>query len=168
MSDLNEALCEEINALEAILSPEQELTVGNVESNQLCITTRITPLTALDTSRQYVGLYLKVLVNKDLYPDTQGPTDIEVFRVRGLDESHVGELLQMLKDHCDQAQGMAVIYDLIDACQEFLTSHNHPACPCSICLYHIVQEDSFVKTPCYHYFHAICFGRYIKAYVPIS
>ena len=63
---------------------------------------------------------------------------------------------------------MPVIYDLIDSCQEYLTAHNYPTCPCSICLYHIVQNDSFVKTPCFHYFHSACFGRYLAVFKPIS
>jgi E3 ubiquitin-protein ligase RNF25 len=62
--------------------------------------------------------------------------------------------------------GDPVLYSLIDDCREFLTAHNYPSCPCSICLFHIVQADSFVKTSCYHYFHAACFGRYLQAYEP--
>jgi hypothetical protein len=44
--DLNESLVEEIEALEAILSEEDELDLNLVsETNTLHITTRITPLT---------------------------------------------------------------------------------------------------------------------------
>lgn len=44
--DLNESLVEEIEALEAILSEEDELDLNLVsETNNLEITTRITPLT---------------------------------------------------------------------------------------------------------------------------
>ena len=64
--------------------------------------------------------------------------------------------------------GSPILYDLIYTCQEFLTENNHPTCPCSICLYHIVQGDSFVKTPCYHYFHSACFGRFLSIFQPIS
>ena len=46
--------------------------------------------------------------------------------------------------------------------QEFLTERNVPACPCAICLRHIVGDDDFVKTVCFHYFHSLCFGRYFK------
>jgi len=63
---------------------------------------------------------------------------------------------------------MQVLFTLIDECREFLTAHNYPTCPCSICLFHIVEEDSFVKTKCYHYFHSTCFGRYLKYFKPIS
>ena len=61
-----------------------------------------------------------------------------------------------------------VLYTLMDACREYLTENNYPTCPCSICQYHIVQEDSFVKTPCFHYFHSACFGRYLNVFKPIS
>ena len=60
-----------------------------------------------------------------------------------------------------------ILFSLIDECREFLTEHNYPTCPCSICLYHIVQDDAFIKTPCYHYFHSICFGRYLSLFSPI-
>ena len=44
--DLNESLAEEIEALEAILSEEDELDLNLISgSNDLQITTRITPLT---------------------------------------------------------------------------------------------------------------------------
>ena len=44
--DLNESLVEEIEALEAILSEEDELDLNLISgSNDLQITTRITPLT---------------------------------------------------------------------------------------------------------------------------
>merc|ERR1712156_172863 len=164
-NDLNENLVEEIEALEAILSEEDELEFGLVNSN-LNVTTRITPLTASDTSRQYVGLYLRIVVDKDLYPEEEIPKEIDVFQVRGLDEKQVKTLVKMLQDLC--VESGPVLYTLMDACKEYLTDHNYPTCPCSICQYHIVQEDSFVKTPCFHYFHSSCFGRYLSVFKPIS
>ena len=126
------------------------------------------PLTASDTSRQYVGLYLKVKVHKQNYPDNEIPKEVDVFQVRGLDELKVEELLVLLKQRCDDSVGIQVLFSLIDDCKEFLTNHNFPTCPCSICLFHIVEEDAFVKTTCYHYFHSTCFGRYLKNFQPIS
>ena len=98
MEDINESLKEELEALEAILSPEDELTVENnlENSNQILVTTRIFPLTASDTSRQYVGLYLKVGLNKKLYPDEEKPDSIDVFQVRGLDEKDIQMLLNVI------------------------------------------------------------------------
>jgi len=165
--DVNESLVEEIEALEAILSEEDELDLNLISgSNDLQITTRITPLTASDTSRQYVGLYLKIIVDKNLYPEEQSPKQIDLFQVRGLEEKQVRSLDKILQDLCDDPG--PVLYTLMDACREYLTEHNYPTCPCSICQYHIVQEDSFVKTPCFHYFHSACFGRYLNVFKPIS
>ena len=123
-------------------------------------------LTASDTSRQYVGLYLKIVVDKNLYPEEQSPKQIDLFQVRGLEEKQVRSLTKILQDLCDDPG--PVLYTLMDACREYLTEHNYPTCPCSICQYHIVQEDSFVKTPCFHYFHSACFGRYLNVFKPIS
>ena len=72
----------------------------NLDKNDLYVTTRITPLTASDASRQYVGLYLKIVVDKDLYPEDQNPKEIDVFQVRGLEEKQVRALIKMLKDLC--------------------------------------------------------------------
>ena len=91
MEDVNESLKEELEALEAILSPEDECKTSENET-ELCVTTRIFPLTASDTSRQYVGLYLKVVLNKSLYPDQEKPRIIDVFQVRGLDEKDIEQL----------------------------------------------------------------------------
>lgn len=168
-SGLCSGLAEEIESLEAILSPEDdELSLSKVDGNQdeVVVTVKISPLTASDTSRQYVGFYLKAIVSKSRYPDLEGPKEVDVYQVRGLDEQKVIVLLQALKERCDEYVGSPVIFTLIDDCREFLTNHNYPTCPCSICLFHIVQGDSFVKTACFHYFHSTCFGRYLKFYEP--
>ena len=95
MEDVNESLKEELEALEAILSSEDEFTAKENGRSELCVTTRIFPLTASDTSRQYVGLYLKVVLNKSLYPDQEKPRIIDVFQVRGLDETNIQQLLKV-------------------------------------------------------------------------
>ena len=92
MEDVNESLKEELEALEAILSPEDEFKTEASSETELCVTSRIFPLTASDTSRQYVGLYLKVVLNKSLYPDQEKPRIIDVFQVRGLDEKDIQQL----------------------------------------------------------------------------
>ena len=146
-SELNDSLNEEIEALEAILDETDELKiVPDADNDSLVFTVRIAPLTASDTSRQYVGLYLRIKVNKKKYPDDQGPTDVNVFQVRGLDESKIEALLVLLKERCEEFIGMQVLFTLIDDCKEYLTRNNFPTCPCSICLFHIIEEDSFVKT----------------------
>lgn len=95
MEDVNESLAEELEALEAILSSEDEFTAKENGRSELCVTTRIFPLTASDTSRQYVGLYLKVVLNKSLYPDQEKPRIIDVFQVRGLNETNIQQLLKV-------------------------------------------------------------------------
>ena len=82
-----------------MLSEEDELNL-NIDKNDLHVTTRITPLTASDASRQYVGLYLRIVVDKDLYPEEQNPKEIDVFQVRGLEEKQVRALVKMLKELC--------------------------------------------------------------------
>ena len=97
-SEWNPNLCEEFEALEAILDVSDELKIVQDEKNadNLIITVRIAPLTASDTSRQYVGLYLKIKVHKQRYPEDENPQKIDVFHVRGLDESKIEELLLLL------------------------------------------------------------------------
>ena len=58
-------------------------------------------VTASDTSRQYVGLYLKIVVDKNLYPEEQSPKQIDLFQVRGLEEKQVRSLDKILQDLCD-------------------------------------------------------------------
>ena len=137
-SDLNSSLCEEIEALEAILDETDELNLlPPNEEGLVVITVRIAPLTASDTSRQYVGLHLKMVVHKDNYPEQEIPRQINVFQVRGLDEVKVEKLLVTLRNKSVEFEGMQVLFTLIDECREFLTAHNYPTCPCSICLFHI-------------------------------
>ena len=95
MEEVNESLKEELEALEAILSSEDEFTAKENGRSELCVTTRIFPLTASDTSRQYVGLYLKVVLNKSLYPDQEKPRIIDVLQVRGLNETNIQQLLKV-------------------------------------------------------------------------
>ena len=137
-SDLNSCLCEEIEALEAILDESDELKLlPPNEEDLVIITVRLAPLTASDTSRQYVGLHLKMAVHKDNYPEKEIPRQIDVFQVRGLDEVKVENLLVILRHKSVEFEGMQVLFTLIDECREFLTAHNYPTCPCSICLFHI-------------------------------
>ena len=40
--------------------------------------------------------------------------------------------------------------------REHLTESNVPSCHCVICLYGFSENDHFIKTQCYHYFHSYC------------
>ena len=55
-----------------------------------------------------------------------------------------------------------MLFELIEVGREFLTERNVPELPCTVCLLDIVEEDSFVRTNCYHYFHSVCIGRYVE------
>ena len=101
-------------------------------------------VTASDTSRQYVGLYLKIIVDKNLYPEEQSPQKIDLFQVRGLEEKQVRYLTKFLQNLCDDLG--PVLYTLMDACREYLTEHNYPTCPCSICQYHIGTSIYYIVT----------------------
>lgn len=54
---------------------------------------------------------------------------------------------------------MTILKMLIFALQvvrEHLTESNVPSCHCVICLYGFSENDHFIKTQCYHYFHSYC------------
>ncbi len=63
------------------------------------------------------------------------------------------------------SSGTPVIFELVEQAREFLTESNVPACNCAICLNDIVDGDHFRKTPCEHYFHTNCLGRYAESAV---
>ena len=90
---------------------------------------------------------------------------IEVRNPRGLDEKSVDELIASLSEIAVEfsASSSPVLFELIEATREFLTARNVPELPCTVCLLDILDEDVFVRTRCYHYFHAICLGRYVEA-----
>lgn len=165
LEELNPSLNDELEALKATEEHEPDF---QIDGQNLILTTRISPLTASDLAKQFVGLNLKITVDKNLYPDTQGPGNIEIFQVRGLDENQVEDLLKLLKDRCQEYDKCPVLYELLFTCKDYLTENNRPSDTCPICLFKIVQEDSFVKTPCFHYFHSFCFGQYLVKYQPIS
>ncbi len=88
---------------------------------------------------------------------------LQVLRPRGLLDSKVSALHSLLVGRCDELLDSLVIFELVDMCREFLTENNAPACKCAICLLDIVDEDAFVKTECYHYFHSCCLGDYVRS-----
>jgi hypothetical protein len=91
-----------------------------------------------------------------------GPFFIQILRPRGLLESKVSALLGRLSARCTEYLGSLVIFELIDMCREFLTENNAPSSKCAICLLDIADDDVFVKTVCYHYFHSCCLGQYVQ------
>lgn len=162
---LNPSLYDELEALKATEEHEPEL---NLDGQYLILTTKISPLTASDLAKQFVGCSLKIKLDKDLYPDDQGPSSIDIFQVRGLDEDQVQELHKLLQDRCQENDKCPVLYELLFTSKNYLTEHNRPSDTCPICLFKILEEESFVKTECYHYFHSVCFGQYLKYFQPIT
>ena len=94
----------------------------------------------------------------------------------------MAQLERDLRARCQEYLGSAVLFDLIDLCRqvqgdfcrpislnvllvfrEFLTERNVPVCACAVCLLNIVDDDVFVKTACYHFFHSRCLGEYVQA-----
>ncbi len=79
-------------------------------------------------------------------------------------ESSVSSLLASLASKAEEfaSSHAPVIFELVEQAREFLTDSNVPACNCAICLNDIVDGDHFRKTPCEHYFHTYCMGRYAE------
>lgn len=150
---------EELASIEAILIEGLQIERRPEDGRPKSVTYQCSPLVASEEDRSYVGLTLIVHITEN-YPNEV--PKVEIRNPRGLDENDVNDLVQNLVEKCEQFVGGPVVFALIDFCQEFLTERNVPACPCAICLRHIVGDDDFVKTSCFHYFHSICFGRYVK------
>jgi hypothetical protein len=108
MSDsmsFSSGLTEEFEALDAILSPEDEFQWKFNDKNNVIVSVKIAPLTASDTTQQYVGLVLQVLVDQYTYPDNSGPVQVDLHTVRGLDEDSVTQLRAKLKERCEEFIG---------------------------------------------------------------
>ncbi|XP_070572110.1 E3 ubiquitin-protein ligase RNF25-like isoform X2 [Ptychodera flava] len=71
-------------------------------------------------------------------------------------------LRKNLNGLADEQKGGAMLYELIELAKESLTSNNLPSVVCVICLYELEEEDDFIKTECYHYFHSHCLANYIE------
>lgn len=148
---------EELDAIQAILLDDVKV---EQEENLVKVVVEIWPLTASDCQRQHVGLVLEVAMDPNKYPLTEGPCQIAAKKCKGLGETRVENLIRHLKSLW---QGEPVIFDLVEACREELTENNHPDESCAICIEVLKQEEKFVKTQCYHYFHIGCWSRYVAS-----
>ena len=54
---------------------------------------------------------------------------------------------------------------LLQLARDLLTENNRPHEDCPICLIAFEENEDFVKTPCFHYFHIDCFMSYCQTYV---
>jgi len=123
------------------------------------------PHTASDMDKKYVSLTLDAAFFAE-YPERAPIVDIK--GPRGLREGCVAQLLCSLKAKAEEyaEDACPVTFELVELAREFLTAKNErgPADECSICLMAIAGGeggDKFVRTPCDHYFHALCLGRHV-------
>ncbi|XP_045622373.1 E3 ubiquitin-protein ligase RNF25 [Procambarus clarkii] len=157
MATNNEAILEEIEALQAIMLDEVRVLYGDggVPNGVEVV---VVPATAQNIEEQHVRVTL-VLSLPPEYPDT---TPFIILRnPRGVDDYVLEKIKQESQQKCEEYLGCPVIYELIEVVRENLTANNTPSCPCAICLHHFTDTDIFTKTPCFHYFHSYCLGRYV-------
>ncbi|XP_066959397.1 E3 ubiquitin-protein ligase RNF25 [Macrobrachium rosenbergii] len=159
MATNNEAILEEIEALQAIML--DEVTVLQGESGvPNGVEVSVVPATAQNIDEQHVRVTL-VLTLPPEYPDV--PPNIILRNPRGVDDYVLMKIQKESKQKCEEFLGCPVIYELIEVVRDNLTANNAPSCPCAICLHHFTDTDVFTKTLCFHYFHSYCLGRYIAS-----
>lgn len=102
-----------------------------------------------------------------------GPS-LQIRNPRGLSEKQLDHLRVEMRRRCQELEGCPVAFELLDLGREYLTANNVPrASPCPICLEPFegpsksgteTSESSgtFCKTPCFHHFHKVCLGRYLR------
>ncbi|XP_071548959.1 E3 ubiquitin-protein ligase RNF25 isoform X1 [Panulirus ornatus] len=157
MATNNEAILEEIEALQAIMLDEVKILYGDggVPNGVEVV---VVPATAQNIEEQHVRVTLMLSLPQE-YPDS---SPLIILRnPRGVDDDVLEKIKQESKQKCEEYIGCPVIYELIEVVRENLTANNTPSCPCAICLHHFTDSDVFTKTPCFHYFHSYCLGRYI-------
>ncbi|CAB4059295.1 RNF25 [Lepeophtheirus salmonis] len=159
-SEADIEVIEEVEALEATLLEGIRIRRG-IEGSERPTDLELvmTPLTASDEERAFVSLTLKLSIPLG-YPRER--PSIVIAHPRGLGESGISSLEKGLAKKCRDNLGDPILYQLVEYTQEFLTESNVPACSCAVCLCDLKKEDSFIKTPCYHYFHSLCYGSYIQ------
>ncbi|XP_052121375.1 E3 ubiquitin-protein ligase RNF25 isoform X2 [Frankliniella occidentalis] len=153
---VDERVLEEIEALEAILMDDVSVKKSTGGTPYL-VEADVFPATADDTDQQYVRVTLEVKLNPG-YPDN--PPEVLLRNPRGLDDERLRVIMEQIEEKCQSCCGDPILYDLIELVREHLTSSNLPACPCTICLYGFSDGDHFIKTTCYHYYHAYCLAEH--------
>lgn len=157
MAASNAAIIEEIEALQAIMPDEVTVLQGHSGMPD-GVEVTVVPATGQNIEEQHVRVTL-VLSLPPEYPDTS--PSITLRNPRGVDDYILKKIHEESRKKCEEYLGCPVIYELIEVVRENLTANNTPSCPCAICLYGFTDSDIFTKTPCFHYFHSYCLGRYI-------
>ncbi|CAB4025316.1 E3 ubiquitin- ligase RNF25 isoform X1, partial [Paramuricea clavata] len=115
-----------------------------------------------DHDSKYVCLNLLLTISEK-YPFLS--PGISIKNPRGLSDAHVTSIQDNLVALAEEKIGSPMLYDLIEYAKECLSDNNIPSCPCVICLEHFGREEKFVKTECYHYFHAACLANYVDHFL---
>ncbi|XP_063877671.1 E3 ubiquitin-protein ligase RNF25-like [Scylla paramamosain] len=157
MAASNEAITEEIEALQAIMLDEVMVLQGD-GGVPTGVEVVVVPATAQNVKEQHVRVTLVISLPPE-YPDAS--PSITLRNPRGVDDDVLEKIHQESRQRCEEYLGCPVIYELIEVVRDNLTANNTPSCPCAICLYHFTDTDTFTKTQCFHYFHSYCLGRYI-------
>ncbi|XP_041348298.1 hornerin-like [Gigantopelta aegis] len=151
-------LMEELAVLQAIYI--DELVIEQDDRNHpSTIILELHPSTGDDLTKRFVCMTL-VLKPPLAYPDEL--PEIGIKNPRGVGDEELQSLQEAMNELAEMKRGGPMLYQLIEMAKETLTEGNVPRCPCVICQEHFDEGDVFTRTACYHYFHKMCFGRYIK------
>ncbi|XP_062823373.1 E3 ubiquitin-protein ligase RNF25 isoform X4 [Anolis carolinensis] len=149
----------EEEVLESIYLDELQVSKGNDRSEPWEISIVLHPATAEDQDSQYVCFTLVLSVPVQ-YP--KEVPKITIQNPRGLSDEQIQKILQTLQNIAKARLGTAMLYELIEKGKEILTDNNIPHGQCVICLYGFQENEAFIKTPCYHYFHSYCLASYTQ------
>nr|XP_060629382.1 E3 ubiquitin-protein ligase RNF25 isoform X2 [Anolis sagrei ordinatus] len=149
----------EVEVLESIYLDELQVSKGNDRSLPWEISIILHPATAEDQDSQYVCFTLVLSVPVQ-YP--KEVPKITIQNPRGLSDEQIQKILQTLQNIAKARLGAAMLYELIETGKEILTDNNIPHGQCVICLYGFQENEAFIKTPCYHYFHSYCLASYTQ------
>ncbi|XP_022116950.1 E3 ubiquitin-protein ligase RNF25 [Pieris rapae] len=158
VADVDERVFEELQALEAIFSPDiiikwEDGVPKGIEMNVL-------PSTCDKSDEQYVRLTLEIYLSPD-YPESS--PKVIMRNPRGLDDRILSCIQTDIEDKLIDNIGHLIVYELIEMVRECLTQCNLPRGQCAICLHGFVKGDIFIKTPCFHYFHSQCLSKHCIA-----
>ena len=118
-----------------------------------------------DDDSKYVCLNLLLTISEKYPLHSPG---ISIKNPRGLSDAHVVSIQENLLALAKEKIGSPMLYDLIEYAKECLSDNNIPSCPCVICLEHFEHKEKFVKTECYHYFHAVCLSNYVDHFLSVN
>ncbi|CAH1800576.1 unnamed protein product [Owenia fusiformis] len=157
---IDESIVNEVEVLEEIYLDDIKIEKADTENGLPCtINVILHPATGDDISAKYVCLTLCISLSES-YPHIA--PNITVKNPRGLGDDDLIQISTSLSSLANERLGEPMLYELIELAKECLTAENLPKCHCAICLEDFSEGDSFIKTPCYHYFHKSCLARYIQ------